>query len=137
MILTGALDDGSAGLAVKNAGGTAVVQDPADAAVSDMPTHALELVEADYQVRADGLAPLLVGLVKSDVDLPAIRHQVPLETVEEATMQAEARRADEIDRAFAAGLVTRNPRMPCCPHTAKQWNGHSGLRFASSRNAVP
>jgi hypothetical protein len=54
---------------------------PADAAVSDMPTHALELVEADYQVRADGLAPLLVGLVKSDIDLSAIRHEVPLETI--------------------------------------------------------
>ncbi len=91
VILTGALDDGSAGLAaVKSAGGTAVVQDPADAAVSAMPTHALELVEADYQVRADGLAPLLVDLVNSEVDLPTIRHEVPLETVEEAPMSAES-----------------------------------------------
>jgi two-component system chemotaxis response regulator CheB len=51
VILTGALDDGVAGLVrIKAAGGLAVVQDPQDAAVPSMPASALQYVDADYVV---------------------------------------------------------------------------------------
>jgi two-component system, chemotaxis family, protein-glutamate methylesterase/glutaminase len=64
VILTGGLDDGSAGLlAVKRSGGVAIVQDPDDARFPAMPRSALATVIVDYTVPLSGIAPLLVRLV--------------------------------------------------------------------------
>jgi len=63
VILSGALDDGTAGLwAIKQHGGLAVVQDPADAEVSSMPEHAIREVKVDYCVPLADMANLLVKL---------------------------------------------------------------------------
>jgi two-component system chemotaxis response regulator CheB len=65
VVLTGFLNDGTAGLlAVRSAGGVAVVQDPADAAVGAMPDNAARIAGADYRVSLDRLAPLLVELIQ-------------------------------------------------------------------------
>jgi two-component system chemotaxis response regulator CheB len=64
VLLSGALDDGSAGLAViKQAGGAVVVQDPDDALTPSMPRNALQHVEPDHRVRAAQIAQVLVGLM--------------------------------------------------------------------------
>jgi two-component system chemotaxis response regulator CheB len=48
VVLTGYLDDGAVGLqAIKACGGIAIVQDPADAIVPDMPRHAMDQAEVD------------------------------------------------------------------------------------------
>jgi two-component system, chemotaxis family, protein-glutamate methylesterase/glutaminase len=68
VVLSGALDDGTAGLAaIKERGGTAVVQDPQDALFPDMPHNALEVVKVDYCLRAREIAPLLVRLAHEPV----------------------------------------------------------------------
>jgi two-component system, chemotaxis family, protein-glutamate methylesterase/glutaminase len=67
VILTGALDDGTAGLlAVKRSGGVAIVQDPDSALYPAMPRSAVSSVTVDYTVPLSGIAPLLVRLVAGD-----------------------------------------------------------------------
>jgi two-component system chemotaxis response regulator CheB len=69
VILTGMLDDGTAGLfAVKERGGISVVQDPKDALYPSMPESALQYVEADYTVPVAEIAPLLARLAKQPVE---------------------------------------------------------------------
>ncbi len=64
IILSGALDDGTAGLwTVKQQGGIAIVQDPMDAEVPSMPKNAMRQVKIDHVVAVDDLADLLVQLV--------------------------------------------------------------------------
>ena len=66
VILTGTLDDGSAGLwAIKQCGGTAIVQ--SDAEFDQMPRNAVENVEVDYNVPLDEIASLLRRLTAEKV----------------------------------------------------------------------
>ncbi|MGN6568243.1 MAG: chemotaxis protein CheB [Flavipsychrobacter sp.] len=68
IVLSGALDDGTAGLwAVKQCGGIAIVQDPLDAEVPSMPQNAMNAVTADYVVPIAEMAALLTKLVNKPV----------------------------------------------------------------------
>ena len=69
VVLTGNLDDGTAGLwAIKQLGGISIVQDPSDAQFPDMPRSALTHCAPDYVVPIAGLAPLLVALSERPVE---------------------------------------------------------------------
>lgn len=68
VVLTGNLDDGTAGLAVvKRYGGIAVVQDPADADYPSMPANAIENVDVDYVAPLADIPRLLMELVNRPV----------------------------------------------------------------------
>ena len=87
VVLSGALDDGTAGLqAVKEAGGIAVVQNPRDAACASMPAHAMERVAVDHCVDAIDIAALLVRLVQEPAPERATPASVALETHDEAIL---------------------------------------------------
>jgi two-component system chemotaxis response regulator CheB len=65
VVLTGALDDGTAGSwTIKDRGGTMVVQDPTDAAYPSMPESALRYVPADHVLRLADIPPLLNRLTE-------------------------------------------------------------------------
>ena len=65
IILTGYLDDGTAGLiAVQRCGGTCIVQDPNEAQYPDMPKNALNQVKVDYCVRITEMGSILTLLMK-------------------------------------------------------------------------
>src|SRR5262245_54921304 len=74
VVLTGNLDDGTAGLAVvKRHRGTAVVQDPKEADYPGMPQSAIASVNVDHVLPLAEIAPLLVDLV----DQPLPHHVEP------------------------------------------------------------
>jgi len=69
VILTGGLDDGTAGLwAVKQLGGIAIVQDPNEAMYPSMPLSALTYVKVDYRLPINDIPKLLVQLTQFEID---------------------------------------------------------------------
>lgn len=87
VVLSGSLDDGTAGLyAIKEAGGIAIVQDPEEALYPSMPRSALEHVAVDHVVRCAELPALLVRLVSEPVQASA---PGPREEREEIAMETE------------------------------------------------
>ena len=69
VVLTGNLDDGTAGLwAIKSCGGTTVVQEPEDAQHPDMPMSALMHNRIDHRLPLREIPALLVRLVQEQVD---------------------------------------------------------------------
>jgi two-component system chemotaxis response regulator CheB len=65
VVLTGQLDDGTAGLwEIQRRGGLAVVQNPEEAAFPSMPLNAVREIEVDYIVRVAELGNLLSGLTR-------------------------------------------------------------------------
>lgn len=68
VVLTGNLDDGSAGLAdIKARGGLAIAQDPDQAMAPSMPVNAIESTEVDFILPVEQIGPKLVELVPADV----------------------------------------------------------------------
>jgi two-component system chemotaxis response regulator CheB len=66
VVLSGALDDGTAGLwAIKEKGGIAIAQLPADAEFPSMPRSAIQHVAVDHVLRIDQMPAVLESLVSA------------------------------------------------------------------------
>ena len=111
VVLSGALDDGTAGLwTVKHRGGLAVVQDPMDAEVPSMPENAMREVAIDYSVPIAEMARLLVRLSSEEI-----------KETSEAVMENDKKTAIEIriaaaDNAFEMGVMNLGEPSPfTCP----------------------
>ena len=109
VILTGNLDDGTVGLwAVKQLGGIAVVQHPADAMFPSMPQSALQHVRVDHSVPLSDLAPLLVQLTGEPV------FEAPAEPAP-AALDVEVKIAMEQNPIDAGLLALSEPSSFACP----------------------
>ncbi len=74
VLLSGMLDDGTAGLwAIKTCGGIAVVQDPDDAAYGAMPRHAIDALPVDHCVPAARMGALVAALVREPAASEVVR----------------------------------------------------------------
>jgi two-component system chemotaxis response regulator CheB len=102
VILTGSLHDGVAGLmAVRSAGGVAVVQDPRDAAVAAMPRNATELAGADHVAPAAELASLLADLVRGSA---TPKPGAPPMNPKHQTVDPIERMPEAVDRDFGGQI---------------------------------
>lgn len=112
VILSGALDDGTAGLwLVKQRGGVAIVQDPNEAKVPSMPENALREVAVDYCVPVTELAALLVQLSREPL---AGTSEVVMKGEDEKTV-IEIRIAAQ-ESAFELGIMKFGKLTPyTCP----------------------
>ena len=126
VILTGWLDDGTAGLrAVRERGGTTIVQSPEDAFAASMPMNAIKHVTIDHILALKDVAPVLVRLV----NMPAIE-EVTHPVAEE--MELEVRIAKQ-EKAVKAGILKwGQPSVYACPEchgVLLQRNDGNTLRY--------
>ena len=110
IIVSGGLDDGTSGLwAVKQLGGTAIVQDPREAAAPSMPQSALSHVRVDYVLPAAQIAPLLTRLAVT----PADAQEGGLPVQEEVNIEVNIAKED---KARDAGVFSLGePSAYACP----------------------
>jgi two-component system chemotaxis response regulator CheB len=135
VVLTGLLDDGTAGLkAVKQCGGITVIQDPKDAAYREMPQSALNNAEVDHCVPIAGMGALLERLVRQN---PGKGRSVPND------IQTEALIAERVlsDVTRVNGLGEQVPyNCPNCggvlwdleSSRGKRYRCHTGHSFTSA-----
>lgn len=82
IVLSGLLEDGTTGMqAIKQCGGTCIVQDPEEAEYPDMPKSVLRYVEVDYCTSLERITIILQEKTKNGV--PAT-HAVPAHLAKEA-----------------------------------------------------
>jgi chemotaxis response regulator CheB len=82
VILTGTLEDGTAGLwEIKRRGGIAIVQDPEEAQFKEMPRSALSDVKVDYCLPLSEIGPLLGTLTARQPPPPPFRGSRPADVL--------------------------------------------------------
>ena len=116
VVLTGNLDDGTAGLlAIKRYGGFAIVQDPDDALFPSMPSHAIEQVDVDEVLPLAQLGTRITAVAQALAATP------PDARLREDVMHDDAEREAhfaELDLRVIED-VAQHPGKPsqfACPH---------------------
>jgi two-component system, chemotaxis family, protein-glutamate methylesterase/glutaminase len=124
VLLSGRLNDGTAGLAaIKTCGGIAVVQDPEDALVPSMPLSALRALTVDFSAPARELAGLITRLTRERAGpTPHIPSELQLEVA------IAAQEAGDVD--LNEKLGEKSPySCPDCDGVLWQVHDDEVLRF--------
>ena len=126
VVLSGGLDDGTAGLwAIKNRGGVAVVQDPLDAIHPSMPQNAIRHVAVDHIVPTRAMGSLLADLAQIEaVEEGAAPTSENLEIETRIVMEEHALDAGVTQLGMPSSFT-----CPDCHGTLLQINTGSLLRF--------
>jgi two-component system chemotaxis response regulator CheB len=124
VILSGMLNDGASGLyAIKEAGGTAIVQHPLDAAEGEMPRAALEAADADHVVRADELGRTIAEVARQEAGSP---REVPGNLILEVEVANGGRLGSELLRRFSEPVPLT---CPDCAGVLSEVSGERPLRY--------
>ncbi len=116
IVLSGGLDDGTAGLwTIKLRGGTAIVQEPGEALVESMPLNALNSVDVDHRAPVAEIASLLIRLTGEDAPQAP---ELPME--EKRKTQKEIRIAEE-SSALEKWILSEGSTLT--PFTCPECNG--------------
>jgi two-component system chemotaxis response regulator CheB len=124
VVLSGLLDDGSAGLlAIKACGGICVVQQPEDAIWPEMPRNALAHDQIDYSVPVSSLAGLLCQLVNEP---PSIMPPIPSNLILETSIASQ-----EAPMVLEAPQLGRPSRLSCpqCGGVLNEVSDQGNTRF--------
>jgi two-component system chemotaxis response regulator CheB len=110
VVLSGALDDGAAGmLALTSRGGVAVVQDPAEALYASMPRHACDAVGTAHVLPAVAIGELLGRLTREELNEDGLVPPVPID------MRMENAMAQMDDDSWGAETHPGEPVPLTCP----------------------
>jgi two-component system chemotaxis response regulator CheB len=124
VVLSGLLSDGAAGLtAIKQCGGVALVQDPEDAIVGEMPLRALEATTVDLCVPGTRIGDVLSELAREE---PGTRLPVPPEVRLEVEIAAGERIGSDNLSAIADSA---SPTCPSCCGVLSALKMELPLRF--------
>jgi two-component system chemotaxis response regulator CheB len=125
IVLTGELDDGTAGLwSVKYRGGITVVQDPLDAEHPSMPRSAANNVKIDYCLPLSEIGPLLVRLASDPFDDQNVIPSEKLE-IENRIALDDPRALDRLERLGELTALT----CPDCHGSLWQLKEDEFVRF--------
>ena len=121
VVLTGSLDDGTAGLlAIKQRGGVAVVQDPGDALYPDMPKSALAHVNVDYCLPLAQIGLTLAQLAREEI----VQENIPSASED---MKREVRIAEMETNPLSEHEQIGSPSAYSCPECGGVlWETHDG-----------
>jgi two-component system, chemotaxis family, protein-glutamate methylesterase/glutaminase len=110
VLLSGLLDDGTAGLwALKRAGGATVTQDLADALFPEMPRNASQEVEIDHTATSAGMGSLLTRLSTA----PALKTKLRSEVIALTRIENEYAKLRDVPRAKLESIGI--PSSLICP----------------------
>ncbi len=126
VVLTGTLNDGTAGMqAIKAHGGTCVVQDPRQAEAPDMPASVIEHVAVDHVVPLEAMEPLLGRLAADRTQRKPTMPDFRLAEHEDGLFTG---RGDPIGHLRAIGMPSTFG-CPDCKGTLWEIGGANPIRF--------